>query len=265
MRLLIIPLFALLSACGDTPDPTPVTAPDGVPTVGDNNRPAAPAAQQLPLAGSWVLEDDSTYRVMVLGRDGSLHWLPNGPWQGQRWQADEQTLTLHSLARHRGDSQTLAVGYTLHRHTLTLTELDPDGEHDTATDKGVLGPWRRNDQAAARVEGELLLPDGHSVPERAVLALHIEPRDVRDPDVTDIQRKVRPLEAGLTHIPYRLYYDARAVDDTKPLQLQATIIVDGAAHYASDDPIRLAPVTEQSQTLVLAPRGLARGQPAASD
>lgn len=250
MRLLIIPLLALLSACSDAPDPTP----EGDTTEHDTAAPSAPAPRQMPLAGSWVMEQDDHYRVMVLGRDGSLHWLPNGPWQGQRWQADDTTLTLHSVARRRGETQTLALDYTLNRDTLTLASEDAD------TDKGVSGPWRRDNQAAARVEGELLLPEGHQVPERAVLALHIEPREVRDPDITDIQREVRPLDAGQTHVPYRLYYDARAVDSNRPLQLQATIIVDGAAHYASEEPVRLAPVTEQSQTVTLSPRGLARGQ-----
>lgn len=254
MRLLIIPLLALLNACSDAPD---------LPPEGDTGEHdaihTAPAPRQMPLAGSWVMEQDDHYRVMVLGRDGSLHWLPNSPWQGQHWQADDTILTLQSVARLRGEPQTLALNYTLSRDTLTLAS------EDTNMEKGVSGTWRRDNQAAARIEGELLLPEGHQVPERAVLALHIEPREVRDPDTIDIQREVRPLDAGQTHIPYRLYYDARAVDNNQPLQLQATIIVDGAAHYASEEPVRLAPVTEQSQTVTLSPRGLARGQSAGGE
>ena len=46
MRLLIIPVLALLSACSEAPDPTP----EGDTTEHDTAAPSAPAPRQMPLA-----------------------------------------------------------------------------------------------------------------------------------------------------------------------------------------------------------------------
>ena len=216
---------------------------------------SAPANDTMAeLGGAWVNSDDDTADIMVLDEDGSLHWLAVHALQGQRWQADDDMLTLHSIARHSGDAVARVFTFHLSGDQLVLTAPFPADTTDGLAESAPEQRWQRRPDAAASVAGEVRLPDGHSPPPQAILALSLEKQSSESAVDGAIQRRVS-LVAEDSTISYRLYYDPAALDDGDILHIQASIIADGTRYYSTRRAVPSSTQAGAALMLELSPMG----------